>query len=473
MLFSSMVFLWIFLPIVLLGSWVLPSKLVNPFLVVMSLFFYAWGEPVYVLIMLVSIVVNYVGGVLIERTQPAAARKAILAVDVAINLLLLFCFKYLGLFFETLNSAAAFILGSGTELFAVPQIALPIGISFFTFQGLSYVVDVYRKEVYAQKNPMYVALYISFFPQLIAGPIVRYRDIYEQIENRHTTTEQFSEGIRRFIYGLSKKVLISNVLAECVDKLYAVEISTQMDGLMAWCAAIMYAFQIYYDFSGYSDMAIGLGKMFGFEFAENFNYPYLSRSIREFWRRWHISLSTWFREYVYIPLGGNRKGTVRTYINLLIVFFLTGIWHGAGYGFVIWGLYHGFFSIIERVGFEKILKKIPIISQIYLLLVVLIGWVFFRVENLMDALFAIKRMLLPWQYAVDSTLREYVTPHALLIAVCAFLGMGIIQRCLKRLKLYEKLRMSGVEVVYLMILFILSISALASNTYNPFIYFKF
>ena len=333
MLFSSLFFLWVFLPVVLLGSRALPRRWVNPFLTIASLFFYAWGEPFYVLIMLASIAVNYTCGLSLDRAPSEGRRKSVLAVGIAINLLLLFCFKYLGLFVQTLNSALS-VAGIGAAL-PVPEIALPIGISFFTFQGMSYVVDVYRGEVQAQKRPMVVALYISFFPQLIAGPIVRYKDICEQIENRHMTLEQFAQGARRFIYGLGKKVLISNVMAQSVDALYALDISREMDGVMAWCAAIMYAFQIYYDFSGYSDMAIGLGKMFGFEFLENFNYPYLSRSIREFWHRWHISLSTWFREYVYIPLGGNRKGVKRTYLNLLIVFFLTGIWHGAGYGFIL------------------------------------------------------------------------------------------------------------------------------------------
>lgn len=471
MLFSSLFFLWVFLPVVLLGSRVLPRRWVNPFLTIASLFFYAWGEPFYVLIMLASIAVNYTCGLLLDRAACEGGRKTVLTVGIVINLLLLFCFKYLGLFVQTLNSALS-VAGIGAAL-PVPEIALPIGISFFTFQGMSYVMDVYRGEVQAQKRPMVVALYISFFPQLIAGPIVRYKDICEQIENRHMTLEQFAQGVRRFIYGLGKKVLISNVMAQSVDALYALDISREMDGVMAWCAAIMYAFQIYYDFSGYSDMAIGLGKMFGFEFLENFNYPYLSRSIREFWRRWHISLSTWFREYVYIPLGGNRKGVKRTYLNLLIVFFLTGIWHGAGYGFILWGLYHGFFSVVERLGFGRVLKQHPVFSRIYLFFVVIFGWVFFRVENLADALFAIKRMIMPWAYAVQRPIAEFVTPHAVIIGVCAFVGMGVVQQLLKRLKLDERLRFSLLEIIYLMLILLLSIAALASNTYNPFIYFKF
>jgi len=436
MLFSSLLFLWVFLPVVLLGSRVLPRGWVNPFLTAASLFFYAWGEPVYVLIMLGSIAVNYTCGLGVDRADSPGKKKAVLTVGVLLNLLVLFVFKYLGLFVETLNSILSVVTGHA-GFFAVPQIALPIGISFFTFQGMSYVVDVYRKEVKAQKRPIYVALYISFFPQLIAGPIVRYKDICEQIDNRRTTLEQFVQGVRRFIYGLAKKVLISNVMAQCVDALYGLNISTQMDGVMAWCAAIMYAFQIYYDFSGYSDMAIGLGKMFGFEFLENFNYPYMSRSIREFWRRWHISLSTWFREYVYIPLGGNRRGVRRMYLNLFIVFFLTGIWHGAGYCFILWGLYHGFFSVAERIGLGRILDRHPLLSRIYLFFVVLFGWVFFRVENLADALFAIKRMVMPWMYHVDGAIQEFVTPHAMVMCICAFFGMGVIQHLLRRFGLDE------------------------------------
>jgi len=472
MLFSSLFFLWVFLPIVLLGSRVLPRRWVNLFLTAASLFFYAWGEPVYVLIMLLSIAVNYACGLFLDFAPSQGKKKAVLTVGVLINLALLFCFKYLGLFVQMINSVLAVATG-GAVAFAVPQIALPIGISFFTFQGMSYVVDVYRGEVQAQKKPIYVALYISFFPQLIAGPIVRYKDIYEQIENRRTTLEQFAQGVRRFIYGLAKKVLVSNVMAKSVDALYAVNISQEMDGVMAWCAAIMYAFQIYYDFSGYSDMAIGLGKMFGFEFAENFNYPYLSRSIREFWRRWHISLSTWFREYVYIPLGGNRKGVRRTYLNLFIVFFLTGIWHGAGYGFILWGLYHGFFSVAERLGLGCILDRRPVLSRIYLFFVVIFGWVFFRVEDLKDALFAIKRMIMPWSYQVEVPIERFVTPHAVIIGICAFLGMGIVQQLLKKSGLDQKLRFSVPETIYLLLILLLSIAALASNTYNPFIYFKF
>lgn len=328
MLFSSMVFVWIFLPVVLAGNYLLTRigghRAANVFSLIASLFFYAWGEPIYVVLMLVSITVNYFSGLFLSKYPKS---RIILVMTLFTNLAILAYFKYAGMLVETLNT-----LFKGN--LAVPQISLPIGISFFTFQALSYVVDVYRGETKPQKNWFKLALYVSFFPQLIAGPIVKYKDVDAQIESRTLSMRQTASGIRRFTYGFAKKVLLANVLGLCADTLYGVGIN-QMTGVMTWIASISYTLQIYFDFSGYSDMAIGLGKMFGFEFKENFNYPYTSHSIREFWRRWHISLSSWFRDYVYIPLGGNRKGAVRTYLNLVIVFFLTGIWHGASWTFVL------------------------------------------------------------------------------------------------------------------------------------------
>ena len=474
MLFSSMVFLWIFLPTVLAGSFLLRKpRLVNPFLVLASLFFYAWGEPVNVLLMLFSILLNYGAGRLLakfEKNDPYGVRGLILTLDVVLNLALLAYFKYLALLVEGVNAVIGLFHGNAL---AVPAIALPIGISFFTFQALSYVIDVYRGQVEAQKKLINVALYISFFPQLIAGPIVRYRDINEQIENRAVTWDGFALGIRRFIYGLSKKVLIANVLARGADALYKLDVKGVTGG-MAWLAAILYTFQIYYDFSGYSDMAIGLGRMFGFTFSENFNYPYLSRSIREFWRRWHISLSTWFREYVYIPLGGNRKGKGRTYLNLLIVFLLTGLWHGAGVTFILWGLYHGLFSVLERLGLEKALKKLGPLSWLYAFLVVVFGWVLFRVEDLPGALALMGRMLTPWRYTATSLhMYDYVSRHMLMLLPVAFLGMGPVQALGRKTGIAAKWQYSWLESVCLIALLALCIGALASSTYNPFIYFKF
>ena len=474
MLFSSMIFLWIFLPVVLAGSFLLRKpRFVNPFLVLASLFFYAWGEPVNVLLMLFSILLNYGAGRLLgrfEKNDPYELRKLILAVDILLNLALLGYFKYLGLLVEGINAVLGLLRGGSLD---VPTITLPIGISFFTFQALSYVVDVYRGQVQPQKKLINVALYISFFPQLIAGPIVRYREINRQIEDRAVTWDGFALGARRFIYGLSKKVLIANVLARGADALYKLDVKSVTGG-MAWLAALLYTFQIYYDFSGYSDMAIGLGRMFGFTFSENFNYPYLSRSIREFWRRWHISLSTWFKEYVYIPLGGNRRGVARTYLNLLIVFLLTGIWHGAGVTFILWGLYHGLFSILERLGLGKLIKKAGPLGWIYAFLVVVFGWVLFRVESLPDALALMGRMLTPWRYtATRLHLYDYVSRHMLMILPAAFLGMGPLQALARRVGLAEKWKYSWLEAVCCIALLALCIGSLASSTYNPFIYFKF
>ena len=366
MLFSSMIFLWLFLPFTVIVNSLLNPRYSNVFLLIMSLLFYAWGEPVYVLLMLVSIIINWSAGLLIGKVK--RGKGALLGLDVILNLAILGVFKYYDFAAGSINSLF------GREILEIRNIALPIGISFFTFQALSYVIDLYRGRCLVQKNILNLALYISFFPQLIAGPIVRYSDIAQQIRSRRMTTEGFTVGFRRFIYGLGKKVIISNCMAQIADKVFALG-GAELTTLSAWIGAFAYMMQIYYDFSGYSDMAIGLGKIFGFDFLENFNYPYLSRSIREFWQRWHISLGTWFREYVYIPLGGNRKGKLITVVNLLIVFLLTGLWHGANWTFVMWGFYHGFFQIAERIGLGKLLKKAGILGNLYCLIAVLFGWV--------------------------------------------------------------------------------------------------
>jgi len=413
-----------------------------------------------------SIILNWAGGMLLDKRK--SGRGFVLAGVIALNLALLGFFKYAGMFVSTVNA----LLGTSYE---EPQISLPIGISFFTFQALSYVVDVYRGECKVQKSVFKVALYVSFFPQLIAGPIVKYKDIEEQIDHRTLSAAQTAAGIRRFVYGLAKKVLISNILAAAVDKIYALEI-VRVDWSLAWVAALMYTFQIYYDFSGYSDMAIGLGRMFGFEFRENFNYPYTSLSIREFWRRWHISLSSWFRDYVYIPLGGNRKGNVRTYVNLLIVFLLTGMWHGASWNFVFWGLFHGLFIVIERLGFSKVLDKSKFFAWIYTFALVNFGWVFFRVENIHDAFEYIKRMVKPWNYSeTNVALLEIVNGHNAFILVVAIVGMGLLQRVTtaKFAKTVTRWKYSYVEIAYCTVLMILCLAALAGDTYNPFIYFRF
>ena len=472
MLFSSMFFLWVFLPIVLAGSFLLrKTRLVNVFLVLASLLFYAWGEPVNVLLMLASILISFTAGVLLERFDGAdGRRRLVLTVDIVLNLALLVCFKYLGLLAEGLNALLS-LFGAGPV--PVPTIPLPIGISFFTFQAMSYVIDVYRHKVEPQRKLLNVALYISFFPQLIAGPIVRYREINDQIEQRSVSMDDFAQGARRFIYGLGKKVLIANVMAEGADALFALEVGNVTGG-MAWLAAILYTFQIYYDFSGYSDMAIGLGRMFGFRFSENFNYPYISRSIREFWRRWHISLSTWFKEYVYIPLGGNRRGTARTYLNLLIVFALTGIWHGAGVTFLLWGLYHGALSIVERLGLDKLLKKLGPFAFVYAFVAAVFGWVLFRVEDVGTALQWMRHMLTPWAFTETAChMVDIITPQMCALLPAAALGMGPLRMLADRFDLTERWRFSWPEVLFCAGLLFVCIATLTSSSYNPFIYFRF
>lgn len=464
MVFSSMVFLWVFLPVVLIVNWLIPQKISNIFLLVFSLLFYAWGEPIYVLLMLVSILINWIFGLLIERFE---AKKLLLAIDIAINLGILGYFKYANMLVQTINRIV------GNDLLPHVNIALPIGISFFTFQAISYVVDLYRGHYRAQKNVLSLALYISFFPQLIAGPIVKYKDIDDQIENRTMSIEKTAEGIRRFIYGLGKKVLISNVLGYAVDTIYALPLES-LSGVLIWAAVILYTFQIYYDFSGYSDMAIGLGKMMGFEFLENFNYPYMSSSIREFWNRWHISLSSWFKEYLYIPLGGNRKGVVKTYRNLFIVFFLTGLWHGASNNFIVWGLYHGFFSVIERLGLGNWLKKHNVIAHIYTFFVVSFGWIFFRVESVRLGIKIALRMCMPWMYMESPVhLYEIVDWQVVIVLILAVLGMGIVQKYTERKEFLRRYRYSILEMLVLIFIMGYSILTLAANTYNPFIYFRF
>lgn len=469
MVFSSLVFLWLFLPVTVIGNFLIKDKYRNVFLLLASLFFYSWGEPIYIFLMLFyiflmlfSILINWMLGLIMEKY--AFFKKVILCMAVLANLIPLGYFKYFNFFVDTINNCL------NTEI-QIREIALPIGISFYTFQALSYIIDLYYGKYKAQKNIINMALYISFFPQLIAGPIVKYNDINEQIKARTVDASKTAEGIRRFIYGLSKKVLVANVLAKSVDAIYALEYP-DVTCKLAWLAAIFYTLQIYYDFSGYSDMAIGLGKIFGFDIKENFQYPYISRSVREFWQRWHISLSSWFKEYLYIPLGGNRNGKIKTYINLIIVFLVTGLWHGAGCNFILWGLYHGFFSIIERIGFKKFLERHKIFSHIYMLLVVNFGWVLFRAENVMKAAIFVKHMLMPWKYTNTYAIWQlFIGNKVIFIAIIGIVGCGMMQKMFS--KFDNKWKNSYIEMVYCSILLVLCIASLASNTYNPFIYFRF
>ena len=464
MVFSSLIFIWLFLPVTLVLYFVIKDEYRNALLLIVSLIFYAWGEPIYIILMLCSILLNWLIGMAMERYE--RKKKELLILDIVLNLGMLGYFKYFNFFLRIVYNIAG---KEYTEL----DISLPIGISFFTFQILSYIIDLYRGKYSAQKNLIHLALYISFFPQLIAGPIVKYKDINDQLIHRETNPGKTAEGIRRFIYGMGKKVIVSNILAECVDAVYELEFY-DLTGVLAWTAAILYMLQIYYDFSGYSDMAIGLGRMFGFEFQENFNYPYLSTSIREFWQKWHISLGTWFKEYVYIPLGGNRKGTARTYLNLAIIFVLTGLWHGANLTFVLWGIYHGMFQVIERLGLGAYLNRHKWLGHIYTCVVVLFGWVLFRSDNLIQAGVMVRRMLLPFEYTETTLLVAKVFGgKQILIAVIGILGCGIIQTVASHTNCLMKFKRSWVEIAGCSLMMILCIAMLANNTYNPFIYFRF
>ncbi|MDI9216992.1 MBOAT family O-acyltransferase [Clostridium tertium] len=475
MVFSSMVFLWVFLPAVLIIYYFIDKKYKNLVLLISSLIFYSFGEPKYILLMVLSIIINYIFGILVDREENLLKRKLILALSVFINLAILGYFKYFNFFTESLNKLF------NSEIIALKEIILPIGISFYTFQALSYVVDVYRGKgveggTKVQKNIFDLALYISFFPQLIAGPIVKYYDIEAQLRNRDESLTRITYGIKRFIFGLSKKVLISNVMASTADSIFKLPI----DGVgtpLAWLGLITYTLQIYYDFSGYSDMAIGLGEIFGFTFMENFNYPYISKSIKEFWRRWHISLSTWFKEYLYIPLGGNRKGKYRTYVNLFIVFLATGLWHGASFNFILWGMIHGFFIVIERMFLGKILdkNKFKLLNHIYTLFVVMIAWVFFRVEGFREALRYIKALFVYRQGSLINNIDLYLNKEVILIVIIGILFSGIIQMLFKGLtkKIYLRDGIKVYEVFILIILLFLCIVSIVSGTYNPFIYFRF
>jgi len=461
MIFSSTIFLFIFLPAVLLLNYIIPKKYIaakNIVLLAASLLFYAWGEPKNVLLMLLSIVVNYVCGILLGKyDENPKARKIVLIVSLVFNLGMLFFFKYFN-----------FVTGG-----IFKEIALPIGISFFTFQIMSYTIDVYWRNVPPQKDPAKLALYISLFPQLIAGPIVRYIDVEKELTYRECTAEKTAHGMIRFSMGLAKKVIISNTVALIADTIFMID-----SGLMsvtAWAGVICYALQIYFDFSGYSDMAIGMGHMLGFNFLENFNYPYISCSVQEFWRRWHISLSSWFRDYLYIPLGGNRKGTGRTYLNLTIVFIATGFWHGASWNFLVWGLFHGLFQIIERLGLRKILDKLPkIVGWLYTMLVVLVGWVFFRAETLPAALSYLGSMFnfsggLANAAAQFTNLSFFITVIAVILCVPVF---PFLKKKAGTTAVGTKIFMIA-EAVLMVLLIVTSVIFLTGSDYNPFIYFRF
>ncbi len=480
MVFSTIIFLCAFLPITIIGYYLMPSRLKNYFLLFASLFFYAWGEPKFVWVMIGSILVNYGLGMWIScSTSSTLQKKTAIVIAVLLNIGILFVFKYLAFASEILHGLIPQV--------PVLAIALPIGISFYTFQGLSYVIDVYRGEE-AQRNPFRLALYISMFPQLIAGPIVRYKDVSASLTKRVHSPERFAAGIERFVIGLSKKAILANMTGELANSIMTGEFAT-MSASVAWLGALAYTLQIYFDFSGYSDMAIGLGRIFGFEFAENFNYPYISRSVREFWRRWHISLSGWFRDYLYIPLGGNRRGNV--YVNLAIVFLATGIWHGAAWGFLLWGIWHGTFILLERFLEKKKIfaKKSNVVTAffgwLYTMLVVVLGWVLFGIVDLSQFKEYLAVMLGANAGAFTAYgLRYYLTNQMicyLVIAVLACVPWKQVWNCL-RARNAEKTRSCPrvpllvfeiVKRLLLLLLLAVCFVYIINSSYNPFIYFRF
>lgn len=466
MVFSSTIFLCVYLPLVLLGYYICPKKGRNLFLLIASLVFYAWGEPKYVFLMIFSILVNYIFGRLMDKHRENKKRlKPMLVLSVVIDIGLLSVFKYTDFIITNVNA----IFGANFDLL---NIALPIGISFYTFQAMSYTIDVYRNDVRVQKNLIDFGMYITMFPQLIAGPIVRYADVQDQLAERSVTTADFSEGIMRFVVGLGKKVLLANQMGAVWSEIYA--LGGDVSALMAWTGAIAYTFQIYFDFSGYSDMAIGLGRMFGFKFPENFRYPYQSVSITDFWRRWHITLSTWFKEYLYIPLGGNRYGLARQALNLLIVWSLTGFWHGAGWNFVMWGLYYFVILFIEKLFLLKALDKLPkLFRHVYALLLIVIGWVIFASDDV--------SVLLPYlgsmfgaNGAIGGMDVYTLLTKAALLVIC----------CIASTELPKKLFLSAagamnekaaftLKSVLMIALLALSMILLIGDSYNPFLYFRF
>jgi|TARA_R110000868_G_scaffold128217_3_gene336181 alginate O-acetyltransferase complex protein AlgI len=482
MVFSSALFLFIFLPFVIIGNLLLAPKFRNFFLLLSSLFFYAWGEGVILILMISSICLNYIFGIGIDyfltKYNSRNTAKFILTIAVFTNVSFLIYYKYYGFILENIQWMGSF------ENISIADIALPIGISFYTFQSLSYCIDVYRQEVSSQKNPLNLGLYISLFPQLIAGPIVRYHDIDQQITNRAIEKDVFVDGILQFVRGLVKKMIFANTAAIIADQTFAVA-AENLPTSVAWIGIICYALQIYFDFSGYSDMALGLGKMFGFKFAINFDYPYISKSIQEFWRRWHISLSTWFRDYLYIPLGGSRGKKWTIYRNLIIVFLITGIWHGASWNFVIWGLFHGAFLIFERIGGKNILNKTPFIFQhFYAIVVVLFGWVFFRSETLDYSMGYFKSM---FGFSKGTNYAPLVELDKFVLTILIFgiiISTPIRYKAIKLINQFESDKFFSQNPIYfgfkkfailmfMLLGFLICAMQIAGNSYNPFIYFRF
>lgn len=473
MVFSSLLFLFRFLPAILLVYYIAPRRFRNLVLLVFSLSFYAWGEPIYIILMLASILISYTGGILVDRFKQAGktkAAKAALIMSCVLNLSLLAFFKYADFAVETVNS----LTGAGISML---HIALPIGISFYTFQTLSYTIDIYRGEAAVQKNLISFGTYVTMFPQLIAGPIVQYKTIDAQLRTRTETTEQFAEGVHRFMSGLSKKILIANNAGALWNTIQIMEYS-EVPVLTAWIGLAAYTFQIYFDFSAYSDMAIGLGRMFGFRFLENFNYPYISKNITEFWRRWHISLGTWFREYVYIPLGGNRVSRWKHIRNILIVWLLTGIWHGASWNFLIWGIYYGVLLLAEKFVFGKYLKKLPALFQhIYCMFFVMLGWHLFVFDNMGQGIEFLRSLFgLYGQGFLNRETVYLLYNNIALLFLCILGSTRLPQNIGKWLsaKVAEReIILAVVKNTFYIGIFLLSVAWLVDATFNPFLYFRF
>lgn len=486
MVFSSLIFLFRFLPAVLLLYYIVPRKFKNTVLLIMSLAFYAWGEQKYALIMIFSIIINYAYGMLIgylRKRNRMTRAKAVMAASVITNLSVLCYFKYADMIIRGINSVI------GNNSIDIINVVLPIGISFYTFQTMSYTIDVYRGNVNVQKNIISFGAYVTMFPQLIAGPIVRYGDIENDLKSRRETEGLFAKGIERFIIGLGKKVLIANNVGLLWSQLQSMS-TEKMTVIMAWIGILAYTFQIYFDFSGYSDMAIGLGKMFGFDFNENFNYPYISKSITEFWRRWHISLSSWFKEYVYIPLGGNRRGIFAHIRNIMIVWLLTGLWHGANANFILWGLYYGIILIMEKFALKPIYKKIfkdnkkrsnvfvKIIRHIYTMIIIIFGWVIFSFGSLSKVKTYTKLMLGISAGTINIYNRQtiYLLYTNIILLAAAALGATPIPSCIIKYmgnKIHSDIIKTLIKNVFYIIIFILSVAYIVDSTYNPFLYFKF
>lgn len=467
MVFSSLAFIFVFLPIVLLVYYISPHKYKNIILLIFSIIFYTLGEPRYILLIIISMIINYILSILMYNNKKNKDKKNLLLfTTILLNISVMIFFKYYSFIIDNVN----IIFNSNLKVIEIP---LPLGISFYTFQLISYIVDVYKGKVTPQKNLVKFSLYLLMFPQLVAGPIVKYSDIEKQMDYRKININKFGQGVERFIIGLAKKVIIANNLGLIWNDIKLVNIES-LSLFSAWIGIIAFTLQIYFDFSGYSDMAIGLGKMFGFDFLENFNYPYISKSITEFWRRWHISLGSWFKEYLYIPLGGNKRGKLIQLRNIIIVWITTGLWHGASWNFIIWGLYFGFILYFEKIFLKKILEKLPkVICNLYTMIIVIIGWVFFDSNNLRSAVDYIKVMFGFGNVNYDNLGKYLFSTNILLILISIIISTNILKKLVEQIKRSFKVNDLILTVSIKTMIFIISIAYLVSETYNPFLYFRF